>query len=58
MDIISLVLHFGLQAKFETMSLALCWVIKLWSRQASICGKHGACSITPHSSAFIYRWYH
>lgn len=37
----SLLLHFGLRAKFETKSTALHWVIKLWPRHASICGKHG-----------------
>lgn len=37
----SRLLHFGLQAKFETKSIALHWVIKLWPRHASICGKHG-----------------
>lgn len=51
-------LRFGLRAKSETKSIALHWVIKLWPRHASICGKHGDCSPTLHSSAFIYRWYY
>lgn len=34
-------LRFGRRAKFETKSAALRWVIKLWPRHASICGKHG-----------------